>query len=152
MLFSVVVGLPEGLMGFLSIFPGQALPGAPRTPASPHGHRGPPAARAADGSPLLVLDDLKRHFGGVKAVDGLSLTIRSGTIHGLIGPNGSGKEHRGERHLGALHTQFPAASCSGARCCLPAASTGVAVRRGRGPSRTSSSSRNSRPWRMSWWP
>jgi branched-chain amino acid transport system permease protein len=38
-----------------------------------------------------VLEDLKRHFGGVKAVDGLSLTIRSGTIHGLIGPNGSGK-------------------------------------------------------------
>ena len=38
-----------------------------------------------------MLDDLKRYFGGVKAVDGLSMTIRSGAIHGLIGPNGSGK-------------------------------------------------------------
>jgi branched-chain amino acid transport system permease protein len=48
-------------------------------------------SRPADGSPLLVLDDLKRHFGGVRAVDGLSMTIHSGAIHGLIGPNGSGK-------------------------------------------------------------
>jgi branched-chain amino acid transport system permease protein len=47
--------------------------------------------RAADGAPLLVLEDLKRYFGGVKAVDGLSMTVRSGAIHGLIGPNGSGK-------------------------------------------------------------
>jgi branched-chain amino acid transport system permease protein len=47
--------------------------------------------RAADGAPLLVLTGLKRHFGGVKAVDGLDLTVRAGQVHGLIGPNGSGK-------------------------------------------------------------
>jgi branched-chain amino acid transport system permease protein len=41
--------------------------------------------------PLLALQDLRRHFGGVKAVDGVSLTVRAGSIHGLIGPNGSGK-------------------------------------------------------------
>ncbi len=40
---------------------------------------------------LLRLDDVKRHFGGVKAVDGVSLEIEKGTIHGLIGPNGAGK-------------------------------------------------------------
>ncbi|MDR3683236.1 MAG: branched-chain amino acid ABC transporter ATP-binding protein/permease [Geothrix sp.] len=91
MLFSVVVGLPEGLMGFLSIFlaklfrvPHAALP-------EPSDIEALLPPRPADGSPLLVLEDLKRHFGGVKAVDGLSLTIRSGSIHGLIGPNGSGK-------------------------------------------------------------
>jgi ABC-type branched-subunit amino acid transport system ATPase component/ABC-type branched-subunit amino acid transport system permease subunit len=91
MLFSVVVGLPEGLMGFLSIFLAKLfrVPHAPLPAPTDIETLLPP--RAADGSPLLVLDDLKRHFGGVKAVDGLSLTIRSGSIHGLIGPNGSGK-------------------------------------------------------------
>jgi branched-chain amino acid transport system permease protein len=91
MLFSVVVGLPEGLMGFLSSFLSKLfrVPHAPLPEPSDIEAILPP--RIADGSPLLVLDGLKRHFGGVKAVDGLSMTIRAGSIHGLIGPNGSGK-------------------------------------------------------------
>jgi len=48
-------------------------------------------ARASDGSSLLRLIDLKQYFGGVKAVDGVSMNVVSGAIHGLIGPNGSGK-------------------------------------------------------------
>jgi branched-chain amino acid transport system ATP-binding protein len=40
---------------------------------------------------VLELDSLAKHFGGVKAVDGVSLTVRKGDILGLIGPNGSGK-------------------------------------------------------------
>ncbi|MCZ8107305.1 MAG: ABC transporter ATP-binding protein [Burkholderiales bacterium] len=40
---------------------------------------------------MLELTDLSRHFGGVKAIDGLDLTVRRGEILGLIGPNGSGK-------------------------------------------------------------
>ena len=40
---------------------------------------------------LLRLDNLQRHFGGVKAVDGVSLEVEKGSIHGLIGPNGAGK-------------------------------------------------------------
>ena len=40
---------------------------------------------------LLRLDKVQRHFGGVHAVDGVSLEIEQGSIHGLIGPNGAGK-------------------------------------------------------------
>ena len=40
---------------------------------------------------MLELANLSRHFGGVKAVDGLDLQVRQGEILGLIGPNGSGK-------------------------------------------------------------
>ncbi|HYM95884.1 MAG TPA: ATP-binding cassette domain-containing protein [Candidatus Sulfotelmatobacter sp.] len=40
---------------------------------------------------LLRLDSVQRHFGGVRAVDGVSLEVEQGAIHGLIGPNGAGK-------------------------------------------------------------
>jgi ABC-type branched-subunit amino acid transport system ATPase component len=40
---------------------------------------------------VLELRSLSRHFGGVRAVDGLDLTVQEGQIFGLIGPNGSGK-------------------------------------------------------------
>jgi len=41
--------------------------------------------------PLLEVKDLRRAFGGVRAVDGASFTVPEGSITGLIGPNGSGK-------------------------------------------------------------
>jgi len=40
---------------------------------------------------LLEVDGLHVHFGGVKAVQGVSLRAEPGSIVGLIGPNGSGK-------------------------------------------------------------
>ena len=40
---------------------------------------------------MLKISDLHMHFGGIKAVNGVSLTIQEGTITGLIGPNGAGK-------------------------------------------------------------
>ncbi|MCY4548197.1 MAG: ABC transporter ATP-binding protein [Defluviicoccus sp.] len=40
---------------------------------------------------MLELKSLSKHFGGVRAVDGLGLEVREGEIFGLIGPNGSGK-------------------------------------------------------------
>src|ERR1700690_1639023 len=36
-------------------------------------------------------ENLRRSFGGLKAVDGLSLEVAAGTVFGFIGPNGSGK-------------------------------------------------------------
>ena len=43
------------------------------------------------GTPVLEARDVAVHFGGVKAVDGLSMTLRAGKIYGILGPNGSGK-------------------------------------------------------------
>ena len=39
----------------------------------------------------LEVSSVVMTFAGVRALDGVSLTVRPGTIHGLIGPNGSGK-------------------------------------------------------------
>ncbi len=40
---------------------------------------------------MIRVEDLHKHFGGFRAVDGASLRIGEGTITGLIGPNGAGK-------------------------------------------------------------
>ncbi|MCB1598401.1 MAG: ATP-binding cassette domain-containing protein [Lysobacterales bacterium] len=40
---------------------------------------------------MLELTDLRKTFGAVKAVDGVSFTARDGEITGLLGPNGAGK-------------------------------------------------------------
>jgi ABC-type branched-subunit amino acid transport system ATPase component/ABC-type branched-subunit amino acid transport system permease subunit len=51
-----------------------------------------PSLLPSRGAPVeLALTNLALSFGGVRAVDGAGLTLRSGEIHGLIGPNGSGK-------------------------------------------------------------
>lgn len=40
---------------------------------------------------LLVATDVSRHFGGLKAVDGVSVTLTRGELHAVIGTNGAGK-------------------------------------------------------------
>jgi len=40
---------------------------------------------------VLQADEVAIHYGGVKALDGVSLTLGAGQIRGLIGPNGAGK-------------------------------------------------------------
>jgi branched-chain amino acid transport system ATP-binding protein len=42
-------------------------------------------------APVLEVEGLRKAFGGVTAVNGVSLALEPGRIHGLIGPNGSGK-------------------------------------------------------------
>ena len=39
----------------------------------------------------IVAENLSRHFGDLKAVDGINLSVSEGEIFGFLGPNGAGK-------------------------------------------------------------
>ena len=65
--------------------PGSAATGAGIKPDRPE-----PVA-AGPGSLLVECEHIAKHFGGVKALEDVTLTIREGEILGLVGPNGSGK-------------------------------------------------------------
>ncbi|QOG20024.1 MULTISPECIES: branched-chain amino acid ABC transporter ATP-binding protein/permease [Bradyrhizobium] len=60
--------------------------------------KAPPAAAALQlkpatvgGDTVLEVTGLSKHFGGLKAVDGVDIAVKRGGVHALIGPNGSGK-------------------------------------------------------------
>jgi len=61
----------------------------PGDPHPLHGVAAEPGIPKPD--PILVVDRLHRHFGGLTAVDVERLEIQRGTITSLIGPNGAGK-------------------------------------------------------------
>jgi branched-chain amino acid transport system ATP-binding protein len=44
-----------------------------------------------DGQPILEIEGLNKHFGGLHAVSDFSLRLEEGELKGLIGPNGAGK-------------------------------------------------------------
>ena len=41
--------------------------------------------------PAIVVERLRKHYGGLRAVDGVSFQVRRGEIYALLGPNGAGK-------------------------------------------------------------
>jgi branched-chain amino acid transport system permease protein len=85
----IMVFMPEGIWGLA-----KAAWRRIRKPAAPvdepAGALNFDVARSGAG-PMLQLRELKKHFGGVKAVDGIDIEVARGTVHALIGPNGSGK-------------------------------------------------------------
>jgi branched-chain amino acid transport system ATP-binding protein len=58
--------------------------GATSTPPEPEGAPG-------DATPLLVADEVSLGFGGLLALDEVSMTVGGGEVVGVIGPNGAGK-------------------------------------------------------------
>jgi branched-chain amino acid transport system permease protein len=89
----VVLFIPRGLVGHLGIHVLRAidrLPGA-RTPKLPAAPLRDDVTIAAQGTPLLVAEHLRKRFGGLIATDDVSITLHAGEILGVIGPNGAGK-------------------------------------------------------------
>ncbi len=95
---ALVLGFRGGVLGSLQhlrrAWPSPASADVPSL--SPPPPLAPPpdgAAAMPGGSADVVLDirDLRKHFGAVRAVDGVSMQVRSGEIVALIGPNGAGK-------------------------------------------------------------
>jgi branched-chain amino acid transport system ATP-binding protein/branched-chain amino acid transport system permease protein len=90
LLLVIVLAAPGGIAALLDFHS--------RRPLAADRHISPrPAAllsllpeRPASSKPLVLKDILLR-FNSVRAIDGLDLSVESGRIHGLIGPNGSGK-------------------------------------------------------------
>ena len=50
------------------------------------------SGRGLDGtSPMVEVLDLRKHYGAIRAVDGISFTVAAGEVFGLLGHNGAGK-------------------------------------------------------------
>ncbi|MDR1079320.1 MAG: branched-chain amino acid ABC transporter ATP-binding protein/permease, partial [Propionibacteriaceae bacterium] len=85
----------EGRRGGWTAVEGEAGTTVTEPTAASETTTGAPTAATTPGDesaePLLVVEDLRLAFGGVVAVDGLSLTVRPGEIVSVIGPNGAGK-------------------------------------------------------------
>lgn len=80
--------MPDGIWGFAAKrFSRWRL--QPKVPPASEPLQLNPATLAGD--TVLEVTCLSKHFGGLKAVDDVSITVRRGTVHALIGPNGSGK-------------------------------------------------------------
>ena len=98
MILLVVYYLQDGIVGFFSKFY-SALKGKSATLAGESRSAGEEInanvihqASVKDmNAPILNIESVLMQFGGLKALNNVDITIKRGSIHGLIGPNGSGK-------------------------------------------------------------
>ena len=98
MILLVVYYLQDGIVGFFSKFY-SALKGKSTTLAGESKSAGEEInanvihqASVKDmNAPILNIESVLMQFGGLKALNNVDITIKRGSIHGLIGPNGSGK-------------------------------------------------------------
>ena len=96
MILLVVYYLQDGIVGFARSFLNLGKRVVSVAVDTSHAAEAPtsePMATTAAGAGTVMLDvkGMLMQFGGLKALNNVDLSVRAGTIHGLIGPNGSGK-------------------------------------------------------------
>lgn len=84
------------------------------------------AERAAQ--PLVRLRGIDKSFPGVRALDGVDLTIMPGEVHALTGENGSGKSTLAKVLAGVVQPDAGTIEIDGERCTI--ASPAAALKRG----------------------
>jgi branched-chain amino acid transport system permease protein len=84
----IVRFMPDGIWGFVSAA-FERWRARIRAPSAAGPLRLVPAT--VGGDIVLEVSGLSKYFGGLKAVDGVDISVRRGGVHALIGPNGSGK-------------------------------------------------------------
>jgi branched-chain amino acid transport system permease protein len=83
--------------------------------ADPRARRLPRRAPPGAGEPLLVVESIRKTFGGLVAVNDVSFAVKPGEIVGLIGPNGAGKSTTFNLVSGALRASHGAIHFRGER-------------------------------------
>ena len=91
-IIAIMLAAPEGLFWTIRdrFFPAKLRP-RDVTPLWRPGEARPIRAPPSDTATLLEVRSLCRSFGGLRAVDDVTFSVRSGEILGIIGPNGAGK-------------------------------------------------------------
>jgi branched-chain amino acid transport system permease protein len=93
-IIAIILLAPEGVYWRVLDRFSKRAPAAEPPPrlAAPASNIAPlPRAPASSGADLLVLRDIGISFGGLRALDGIDLTLPEGGLYGIIGPNGAGK-------------------------------------------------------------
>jgi ABC-type branched-subunit amino acid transport system ATPase component/ABC-type branched-subunit amino acid transport system permease subunit len=99
LLWLILMLIPKGLVGSFNATkfadrlrkskPVQAADGDPLAWASTSQHTVDSEAKGLE--PLLVARSVEKRFGGIKALQGVDVSVQPRQVHGIIGPNGSGK-------------------------------------------------------------
>jgi branched-chain amino acid transport system permease protein len=84
----IMLFMPEGIWGFVSGRLKRFRTAVATRATGPELTLTHSQGQAAE---VLDVKGLAKHFGGLKAVDGIDIAVRRGGVHALIGPNGSGK-------------------------------------------------------------
>jgi ABC-2 type transport system ATP-binding protein len=82
---------------------------------------------AQTGAPLIRLDAVRKAFGPITAVDGVSLEIARGEAFGLLGPNGAGKTTTLSMIVGLLEPDAGTVEIGGANPIVPAARRRIGI-------------------------